>query len=1006
LSHKVVFLAILALLALALFLLDVNLTSAQPAIQNFPSTPTPTPNPLQLPFDTTQEVQQKSLAASVRPSGSPVRGMDYDWWADVVVGQPDFGQITPDEVVANRLFNPGGVLVDRSVVPNAVYVYDAGNSRILGFSSLGDCSTGKNEGSPCTISKSPDIIIGQPSANSSGCNGDSGFQTYPNYPQPSARSLCGLRPDAVSILEGGSGATMAADAQGNLYHPDYANNRVLRFNNPLKSDAVADFVWGQPNFRQGGCNEGRGYNFDAPDADSLCFLAKPGLGSLRSGVAIDSSGNLWVADTQNHRVLRFPYHAATGAPAKTADLVLGQARFTASFPGTSLKMMTHPASVRVDAGGVVYVLDNIDGSGGFGRLLIFRPPLASGMAASQAIDLTFEPTGLELDADGKLWVNDSDHQRILVLKDGQLKTAISPISTGAWGGIGIDQDGNVILAGWSTQQVEIYSPPDYEWTSTLLPAQESGYLNQIGGRGMSDPGGMEVTGDQLIVADRTRLLFWNHPEQLTTNYPHADGVIGQPDFSTRQNAGSTFGRMRADTQGILWVLRGNADLGTKILGYPLPLVSQEEPAFEIASPLPLQGGGSFSWSGYLHLGGIAYQPECDCLWVSDRAYSRVFRIRDIRSSRPVVDIVLGQKSAAGTSCNQSRDLPDAYGRPQFPSADSLCYPGGLAFDRQGNLFVADHNLELAGNWRLLEYDAASLPPAPQKAVFGIAASRVYGRNGSFTEANCLERDPMCGPWEPAFLPNNDMVIGFNGYLGSPFPQVYRDPLNTALPYAALGDFYSHAYSIRVDSRGDLYVLDLTRSRVLIYRQPQSTFVDVQRPHWALDFIERLSAAGVTAGCGPAHYCPEETVTRAQMAVFLLRGIHGSAYTPPALAGKSGFEDVGADYWAAAWIRQLAEEGITGGCGPAYYCPEEPTTRAQMAVFLLRARYGSSYVPPALSGDTGFADVPADHWAAAWIRQLVQEGITAGCGNGNFCPDEAVSRAQMAVFLVKTFGLVP
>jgi hypothetical protein len=76
----------------------------------------------------------------------------------------------------------------------------------------------------------------------------------------------------------------------------------------------------------------------------------------------------------------------------------------------------------------------------------------------------------------------------------------------------------------------------------------------------------------------------------------------------------------------------------------------------------------------------------------------------------------------------------------------------------------------------------------------------------------------------------------------------------------------------------------------------------------------------------------------------------------------------------------------------------------MAVFLLRSKYGESYTPPPVGAGTGFGDAPADYWAAAWIKQLVAEGITAGCGNGNYCPEDPVTRAQMAVFLVRTFGL--
>jgi hypothetical protein len=76
----------------------------------------------------------------------------------------------------------------------------------------------------------------------------------------------------------------------------------------------------------------------------------------------------------------------------------------------------------------------------------------------------------------------------------------------------------------------------------------------------------------------------------------------------------------------------------------------------------------------------------------------------------------------------------------------------------------------------------------------------------------------------------------------------------------------------------------------------------------------------------------------------------------------------------------------------------------MAVFLLRSKYGSSYSPPAAGDSTGFSDVDPTYWAGAWIKQLVAEGITAGCGTGTYCPESPVTRAQMAVFLVITFNL--
>jgi hypothetical protein len=183
--------------------------------------------------------------------------------------------------------------------------------------------------------------------------------------------------------------------------------------------------------------------------------------------------------------------------------------------------------------------------------------------------------------------------------------------------------------------------------------------------------------------------------------------------------------------------------------------------------------------------------------------------------------------------------------------------------------------------------------------------------------------------------------------------------------------------------------------------PAGTFQDVPSGYWAIDFIRILATSGVTGGCGSGNYCPEDPVTRAQMAVFLERGMRGSDFVPPAPAGNV-FLDVTAEDFAAAFIEQLFSDGITGGCGGNNYCPGDPVTRAQMAVFLLRARYGASYAPPPANGV--FDDVSLSYWAAAWIEQLATEGITGGCGTGNYCPEDPVTRAQMAVFLVRTFGL--
>ena len=115
-------------------------------------------------------------------------------------------------------------------------------------------------------------------------------------------------------------------------------------------------------------------------------------------------------------------------------------------------------------------------------------------------------------------------------------------------------------------------------------------------------------------------------------------------------------------------------------------------------------------------------------------------------------------------------------------------------------------------------------------------------------------------------------------------------------------------------------------------------------------------------------------------------------------------------WMEWWIDAFYNAGITTGCGtnPLIYCPNNSTTRAAMAVFILRAIHGVNYTPPAATGI--FADVPVagKEWMQPWIEEFYNEGITTGCGVAPliYCPENATTRAAMAVFIDRAFGLYP
>ncbi len=181
-----------------------------------------------------------------------------------------------------------------------------------------------------------------------------------------------------------------------------------------------------------------------------------------------------------------------------------------------------------------------------------------------------------------------------------------------------------------------------------------------------------------------------------------------------------------------------------------------------------------------------------------------------------------------------------------------------------------------------------------------------------------------------------------------------------------------------------------------------SFPDVTPSDPFYRFVEDIFHNGVTGGCSGGGYCPGTSTLRKQMSVFVLKARLGRSYVPPPCIGV--FTDVTCPGTFTDWIEDLYARGIVAGCGPGpAYCPDDPVSRQQMAVFLLKTREGPAYVPPACQGV--FADVPCASPFAPWIEDLASRQIAAGCGGGNYCPANATTRGQMAAFVVKTFGLL-
>lgn len=296
--------------------------------------------------------------------------------ADLVLGQPNFttnsAPVTP---TASSLNNPIGLAVDGA---GNLYVADQFNHRVLFFLN------------PAANDKSADRVYGQqgsfttrlsnhgllnPSATSLNAPrgvavlgsqwvviADTGNHRVLVYPTATitATDVFG-QPDFVtgdpglSATEFFDPAAVALQGTTHLYISDFTNNRVLRFDDPFAGDALADQVFGQANFDSGDFNRGG----SDPAANSLAFP---------SGLAVDSLGTLYVADSENYRVLFYENAAALGnGPAATQ--VLGQPDFTSgdlNHGGLSAASLASTNGVVLDSAGSVYVADS-----GNHRLLAF-----------------------------------------------------------------------------------------------------------------------------------------------------------------------------------------------------------------------------------------------------------------------------------------------------------------------------------------------------------------------------------------------------------------------------------------------------------------------------------------------------------------------------------------------------------------------------------------------------------------------------------------------------------
>ena len=212
-----------------------------------------------------------------------------------------------------------------------------------------------------------------------------------------------------------------------------------------------------------------------------------------------------------------------------------------------------------------------------------------------------------------------------------------------------------------------------------------------------------------------------------------------------------------------------------------------------------------------------------------------------------------------------------------------------------------------------------------------------------------------------------------------------------------------------DEQGEVYVVDYGSGK--IFRVVMQRFIDVTPSHWAFGYINELYDEGYVAGCSsnPRQYCPDNILSRAESAVFVLRGEYGAIPDPPHPAPSvPTFADVDAGFWGFGWIESLWQDGFTAGCStnPLMYCTDTEHTRAEGSVFFLRVKKGVDYEPPAPSGI--FSDVNLGEWYAGWVEAAYNEGILPACSTNplQFCPEDKLDRAWAAYMMIQAKGGLP
>jgi uncharacterized protein (TIGR03437 family) len=686
------------------------------------------------------------------------------------VGSPalNISSVNPNLVEGRELYFPQGVAFDTSVSPPILYVSDTNNNRVLAWKNANSFQSGQFA----------DLAIGQPDLLTT-------FQGGPG----TAYSTGLFRPTGITVYK------------GDLYVADSGNNRVLRYPNPFNQVTrqqnpqqfpVPDLWIGQATVNTRVIN----YNGQAtPNAQGI-YLTN-GSSILQSSIAFDSSGNLWMTDAGNLRVLRFNVSdVANGGGGLTANLEFGQNDFVSlqtqlNSSNPTAQLVTNqfflPDALTFDPSGNLFVTDSY----GISRVMVFTPPFTTGMSASRLMGIF--PAGYKYP---------TDPTAVQALLDNTVMLSPGAVFfiTGSTPAVGVVDSGSsrILLfdayANWPTDG----SPPQAKsifGQANTCPAQQTSLptyaLCRYSNNGLARPAANTLWGPAAAISTGTDLFVVDTNNNRLVDLPISGNTLGA---ATR-----VLGQDRFDTNSI-------------------NLIEGREFQFPNAV-----GSSSFVDSAI----AIDSSTSTPHVYVSDPGNNRVLGFKDLRNLKPgaKADIVLGQPDMQTALINYPTNLSTK------PNSSGFNRPIGLLVDSQGNLYVAD-----SLNGRVLRF------PAPFAYTGGAPepADLVLGQQNFTSQIFDATSSTMQAPYGLAFSGVNGLVVSDQGdnrvlYIpmtngtfaagndnGKPATIVFGQQKFSGTAAGNSTTSMNNPHGVSCDSSGFVYVADSGNNRILIFNDPHNS----------------------------------------------------------------------------------------------------------------------------------------------------------------------------------------